>query len=122
MHPLLRRLGAVGFFGLALTGPALAQDAPAEALPAEADKLLWCASAVHFLGIATADETEADTYFTASQMLLEKAAATLIAAEIPADDVAGIVATYDERVVSDFESDADLPYDPGACLDALELG
>ncbi|WP_404400878.1 hypothetical protein [Pelagibacterium halotolerans] len=116
----LRRFGALFLLlATAFAGPSVAQDT--DTLPQEADMLLWCSSALHLLGVATENETEAGNYFAASQMLVEKAAETLMAAEIPSEDVEGIVALYDERVVTDFESGGELPYTSDACIAALDL-
>lgn len=110
------------FVACLLALPVHAQAVEREDIPAEADMLLWCASALHLLGIATQEQDEARTYFAASDSLVEKAANVLMAAEIPAGDLEGIVGDYDERVVADFESGAELPYAPETCIDALELG
>lgn len=90
-------------------------------LPEAADKFLWCSSAMRLLGFATADAEEAETYFAASELLVQEAANTLMAAGIAAGEVEGIVVLYDEKVVSEFESEDELAYAPQVCIDALGL-
>lgn len=115
------------FLSLALAGllsvPVAAQtptirEIPPD-LPGNADLYFWCASALSFMGAALEDPAEAESFYAASESLFQRASATLMAAEIPAGDVRGIVGLYDERVVAEFES-GDMTYESQACITALD--
>lgn len=100
---------------LSLSPPAMAQD-----VPGEADFLLWCGSAFHFLGIIAETDTEAEGFLAAGEILTDQGAGLLIDAGMDEQAIIGLVELYDERVIADFESDEPLPYDAQACIGALD--
>lgn len=109
--------------GLVL-GAALAL-APAWAVHAqdvseEADFLLWCGSAFYFLGILIEDETEAENFLAAGTALSDMGAERLIALGVSDEDIITTIEAYDERVLADFENDADLPFEAETCIAAFE--
>lgn len=114
MKPLAR-LAAVAV--LALSGaPAFAQP-----VPAEADKLLWCASAFYWLAGTAADagdNDEAEMYDRWSKRLLEVASISLIGSGFQPDTIEALVTRYDEATLVQL-ADGSAPHDVATCPELL---
>jgi hypothetical protein len=105
---------AAGLFAAAVL-PGMARD-----VPQDADLLLWCGSAFALMGGGAETDAEAQNFFIAREVLLEKAAPLLLEAQIPQDDLPGLVEIYDDRVIADFTS-GDISYEGEACISAVGL-
>jgi hypothetical protein len=87
------------------------------AVPADVDKVLWCASAFYWLaGSAedSGDKTEAEMYDRWSSQLLELAGVSLTASGYAPDSIEALISAYDERVLGEIGS-AEAPYDVATC-------
>jgi hypothetical protein len=89
--------------------PARATDA----VPPEADRLLWCGSAFYWLAADASDagnNTEADEYQKWSDQLLDRAATLLAAAGLDANETGDLIETYAGRALEQMATPT-APYD-----------
>jgi hypothetical protein len=101
-----------GGLALLMASAALAAD-----VPAEADRLLWCGSAMYWLSISASDagnDAEADLYQGWADTLTGRGAQYLISAGFAADAIDAVVSGYDERVVVDLKGSTP-PHDAAEC-------
>jgi hypothetical protein len=101
-----------GGLALLVASPAIAAD-----VPAEADHLLWCGSAMYWLSMSASDagnDTEADQYQGWADTLTGRGAQKLTAAGFGADAIDDVVSGYDDKVVEDLKRPKP-PYDPAEC-------
>jgi len=94
-----------------------ATPAVAQPVPAEADKLLWCASAFYWLAGTAADAgdtEEAAMYDRWSKRLLEIGSASLISSGFQPDTIEELVTRYDEAALVQL-ADNTAPHDIATC-------
>ena len=119
-QPAGRRLGAA--LGLALLlGAAAPARAAAPTVSAEADRVMWCASAFYWLAGSAddaGDAAEAELYDGWAGALTDRAAAMMGGMGLDTAQVDEIVAAYDQQVLD--EITAGRPrHDVAACQDLL---
>jgi hypothetical protein len=101
-----------GGLALLMASAALAAD-----VPAEADRLLWCGSAMYWLSISASDagnDAEADQYQGWADTLTGRGAQRLTAAGFGTEAIDTVISGYDEKVVEDLNGPAP-PYDAAEC-------
>lgn len=109
----MKRGGAIaGLVALLAASAAMAAE-----VPAEADHLLWCGSAMYWLSMSASDagnDTEADQYQGWADTLTGRGAQKLTSAGFGADAIDEVVSGYDDKVVEDLKTPKP-PYDAAEC-------
>lgn len=106
------RCAIAGVLALIMASAAMAAE-----VPAEADRLFWCGSAMYWLAMSASDagnDAEADQYQGWADTLTGRGAQKLTAAGFLADRIDAVVASYDDKVVEDLKGPAP-PYDAAEC-------
>lgn len=91
--------------------------APAADVPEDVDRLLWCGSAMYWLGMSASDageDSEADQYQGWSDTLTGRGAQKLTVMGYSGDRIDQVISGYDDRVVEDL-LESKVPYDAADC-------